>query len=156
MTLAGFPNFFMLYGPNTNLGHNSIILMIECQVRYVMQCLRLLAERDLQSIDVRPETMLRYNEEVQRSLKTVGLGRGLRELVQERGRQDHQQLAAQHGQLLVADAAARRLRLSARVAPRAPRLDDARRLRTYPRDTQVAAARGAGGKTAGSNEPPGA
>jgi cation diffusion facilitator CzcD-associated flavoprotein CzcO len=69
MTLSGFPNFFMLYGPNTNLGHNSIILMIECQVRYVMQCLRLLLERELESIDVRPETMRRYNREVQRSLK---------------------------------------------------------------------------------------
>lgn len=34
-----FPNFFMLYGPNTNLGHNSIIYMVESQVRWIMQCL---------------------------------------------------------------------------------------------------------------------
>ena len=33
MTVAGFPNYFMLYGPNTNLGHNSILAMLECQFR---------------------------------------------------------------------------------------------------------------------------
>jgi len=69
MTLPGFPNFFMLYGPNTNLGHNSIIMMIECQVRYIMQCLRALRERDLEWLDVRPEVMTRYNRAVQHSLK---------------------------------------------------------------------------------------
>ena len=36
---AGFPNFFVLYGPNSNLGSNSIIAMIEAQVGYVVQCL---------------------------------------------------------------------------------------------------------------------
>ncbi|WP_308249875.1 flavin-containing monooxygenase [Sphaerisporangium fuscum] len=40
-----FPNLFLLYGPNTNLGHNSIILMIEAQVRYIMGCLPLLSAR---------------------------------------------------------------------------------------------------------------
>jgi cation diffusion facilitator CzcD-associated flavoprotein CzcO len=58
---AGFPNFFMLYGPNTNLGHNSILFMLECQVHYVMQCIRALASRDLEYLDVRPEAMRTYN-----------------------------------------------------------------------------------------------
>ncbi|MBV5291479.1 MAG: alpha/beta hydrolase fold domain-containing protein [Curvibacter lanceolatus] len=40
MTVAGFPNFFMLYGPNTNLGHNSIVYMIESQIAHVMRCIR--------------------------------------------------------------------------------------------------------------------
>lgn len=40
-----FPNLFLLYGPNTNLGHTSIVFMIECQVRYVMGCLPYLVER---------------------------------------------------------------------------------------------------------------
>ena len=35
ITVAGFPNLFMLYGPNTNLGHGTIIFMIECQIRYI-------------------------------------------------------------------------------------------------------------------------
>jgi cation diffusion facilitator CzcD-associated flavoprotein CzcO/acetyl esterase/lipase len=40
MSVAGFPNFFMLYGPNTNLGHNSIVYMIESQIAHIMRCLR--------------------------------------------------------------------------------------------------------------------
>ena len=39
ITVAGFPNFFMLLGPNTGLGHNSVVFMIEAQVRYAMDCL---------------------------------------------------------------------------------------------------------------------
>jgi len=65
VSVAGFPNFFMLYGPNTNLGHNSIIFMIECQVRYIMDCLRALAERDLAWLDVRTDVMRSYNERLQ-------------------------------------------------------------------------------------------
>jgi hypothetical protein len=61
MTVAGFPNFFMLYGPNTNLGHNSILFMLECQVRYVMECIQALASRRLKSLDVRPQAMHTYN-----------------------------------------------------------------------------------------------
>jgi len=38
LSVPGFPNFFMMYGPNTNLGHNSIIFMIECQTRYILDC----------------------------------------------------------------------------------------------------------------------
>jgi hypothetical protein len=69
ITVSGFPNFFMLYGPNTNLGHNSIIFMIECQVRYVLDCIRALAARDLAWIDVRPEVMRAYNARLQSALE---------------------------------------------------------------------------------------
>jgi cation diffusion facilitator CzcD-associated flavoprotein CzcO len=69
ITVSGFPNFFMLYGPNTNLGHNSIIFMIECQVRYVLDCVRALAARDLAWIDVRPEVMRAYNARLQSALE---------------------------------------------------------------------------------------
>jgi cation diffusion facilitator CzcD-associated flavoprotein CzcO len=62
IVVAGFPNFFMIYGPNTNLGHNSILFMIECQVNYVMDCLRALEERDLASIDLRADVMRRFNQ----------------------------------------------------------------------------------------------
>jgi cation diffusion facilitator CzcD-associated flavoprotein CzcO len=37
--VAGFPNFFMCLGPNTGLGHNSIIAMVECQARFMLQCM---------------------------------------------------------------------------------------------------------------------
>src|SRR6266404_1347673 len=45
VTIAGFPNFFILLGPNTGLGHNSVVLMIEAQVRYVMESLQLMKRR---------------------------------------------------------------------------------------------------------------
>ena len=64
----GFPNFFMLYGPNTNLGHNSIIFMMECQVRYAIQCLEKIAADDLRSLDVREDAMRAFNDELQAHL----------------------------------------------------------------------------------------
>ncbi|WP_157250318.1 flavin-containing monooxygenase [Nonomuraea typhae] len=54
ITTAGFPNLFFLLGPNTGLGHNSVVFMIESQVRYVMNCLRLLSKTQAKAIDVKP------------------------------------------------------------------------------------------------------
>lgn len=68
ITISGFPNLFLLYGPNTNLGHNSILFMIECQVSYVIRCLEELERRGARSLDVRAEAMARSNAEVQRAL----------------------------------------------------------------------------------------
>jgi 4-hydroxyacetophenone monooxygenase len=63
MTAPGYPNLFVLYGPNTNLAHGgSIIFHTECQVRYVMQALQLMIERGLGTLEVRPEVHERYNE----------------------------------------------------------------------------------------------
>jgi cation diffusion facilitator CzcD-associated flavoprotein CzcO len=69
LTVAGFPNFFMLYGPNTNLGHNSIIFMLECQIRYVVDALRKLIRGGLRSLDLRPEVMAAYNDRIQERLR---------------------------------------------------------------------------------------
>jgi cation diffusion facilitator CzcD-associated flavoprotein CzcO len=72
MTVSGWPNFFMMYGPNTNLGHNSIIFMLECQARYIVRCIREAMRRGIKSIDVRKDVMDRYNAELQTELgKTV-------------------------------------------------------------------------------------
>ncbi len=60
-TINGFPNFFMLVGPNTALGHSSMILMIEAQVAYVLDALRTMASRGLRSVDVRADVQARYN-----------------------------------------------------------------------------------------------
>lgn len=68
LTVAGFPNFFMLYGPNTNLGHNSILFMLECQTRYILDAIRQMVERDLASIDVRQDVMDAYNARLQAEL----------------------------------------------------------------------------------------
>jgi cation diffusion facilitator CzcD-associated flavoprotein CzcO len=69
ITTAGFPNFFMLYGPNTNNG--SIITMIEFQVAHIVALVRRLAERNLDWVDVRPDRMASYNEEVQQAISGV-------------------------------------------------------------------------------------
>lgn len=52
ITVPGFPNFFMLYGPNTNLGHNSIVYMIESQIAHVMRCLNAARRVNAASIEV--------------------------------------------------------------------------------------------------------
>jgi cation diffusion facilitator CzcD-associated flavoprotein CzcO len=64
---SGFPNMFMLMGPNTGLGHNSMLLMIEAQVRYAMQCIRLVQRRSARSLEVRPDVQRAYNDRLQRA-----------------------------------------------------------------------------------------
>ncbi|MGJ6963387.1 flavin-containing monooxygenase [Streptosporangium sp. G11] len=64
-TVAGFPNLFFLLGPNTGLGHNSVVFMIESQVRYVLGCLRLLSRTKARALDVRPEAQRAYNDRLQ-------------------------------------------------------------------------------------------
>jgi len=68
VAVAGFPNLFLLSGPNTNLGHNSIIFMIECQVNYIVRCIRELARAGLRWLDVRREAMTRFNAVLGRRL----------------------------------------------------------------------------------------
>jgi cation diffusion facilitator CzcD-associated flavoprotein CzcO len=66
VTVAGFPNLFLLLGPNSGLGHNSMIFMIEAQVRYVLRCLAMLDEAGGARISVRPSVQDRFNDWVQR------------------------------------------------------------------------------------------
>jgi cation diffusion facilitator CzcD-associated flavoprotein CzcO len=68
LTVSGFPNLFMLYGPNTNLGHNSIVFMLECQIGYIIQCVRELVASDLSFLDVRRPIMDSYNRAVQKRM----------------------------------------------------------------------------------------
>lgn len=68
MTLPGFPNFFMLYGPNTNLGHNSIVYMIESQIRHVMRCVGRMRASGATAVEVKPEPHTRYNARIQQRL----------------------------------------------------------------------------------------
>jgi cation diffusion facilitator CzcD-associated flavoprotein CzcO len=68
MTVPGFPNGFLIVGPNTGLGNNSIVFMIESQVRYVISALEAMAEHDLATIEVRPEVHAAFQEEVQQRM----------------------------------------------------------------------------------------
>src|SRR4051794_1324755 len=65
ITVAGFPNLFFLLGPNTGLGHNSVVFMIEAQISYVAEALRLARGR---AIEPKPEVQERFNGDVQRKL----------------------------------------------------------------------------------------
>ena len=67
-TIAGFPNLFMLVGPNTGLGHNSIVLMIEAQVRYLIDALRQMDEQGLATIEPTATAQQRYNDGLQDKL----------------------------------------------------------------------------------------
>src|SRR5437867_2583900 len=60
VTVSGFPNLFMLLGPNTGLGHNSVVLMIEAQVGYVMKCLKLMRQRNISAMEVRAESQRHF------------------------------------------------------------------------------------------------
>ncbi len=68
ITVPGFPNFFMMYGPNTNLGHYSIIFMLECQARYIVQCLEMKARRSSARVEVREDVCRQFNDRLQKKL----------------------------------------------------------------------------------------
>lgn len=66
LTVPGFPNLFVLYGPNTNLGSGSIVVMLEAQMRYVLDALRRITPGS--ALDLRPEVLTGFDAEVQRRL----------------------------------------------------------------------------------------
>jgi cation diffusion facilitator CzcD-associated flavoprotein CzcO len=61
ISVAGFPNFFMQYGPNTNSSTGSIIFNLECQARYIARCVRNLARRSPSAMEVKRPVQERYN-----------------------------------------------------------------------------------------------
>ena len=68
-TVSGFPNLFLLTGPNTGIGHNSIVFMLESQFEYVLGALRALRERGARALDVRADAQAAFSAEMQRGLK---------------------------------------------------------------------------------------
>ena len=64
-TMTGLPNYFKLIGPNTGLGHSSMVFMIESQLRYVMDGLRAMDEQQIAAFEIRPEVMAAYNAQIQ-------------------------------------------------------------------------------------------
>jgi cation diffusion facilitator CzcD-associated flavoprotein CzcO len=71
-TIAGFPNMYFLTGPNTGLGHNSMVFMIEAQVHYILALMRAMERRGADVAEVRPATQRHFNERLQ-----PRLGRGV-------------------------------------------------------------------------------
>jgi cation diffusion facilitator CzcD-associated flavoprotein CzcO len=63
-TVAGYPNFYMLTGPNTGLGHNSMVFMIEAQVNHVLALIREVDRRGVRAARVRVQAQARHNAEL--------------------------------------------------------------------------------------------
>jgi cation diffusion facilitator CzcD-associated flavoprotein CzcO len=68
-TVAGFPNLFFLVGPNTGLGHNSIVFMIESQLNLLAECLEHMERSGAHVLEVRQEVQEAFNERIQGQLQ---------------------------------------------------------------------------------------
>ncbi len=66
--VSGFPNFFMLLGPNTALGHNSVLLMIEGQIRYIVQALTQMKKNQWREIEVTASAQEKWNQDLDSTL----------------------------------------------------------------------------------------
>lgn len=85
--VAGFPNLFLLLGPNTGLGHNSAVFMIEAQVGYVLRALRRMRREGLTSVEVRPQAQEAFAQDMtQRTQGTVWTSGCRSWYLDERGR----------------------------------------------------------------------
>ena len=83
----GFPNFFILLGPNIGNGHSSAFVLSETQIGYMIEALRAMSRGGLASVEVRAETQERFNDEVQSPPRRHGLERRrLHELLPRRER----------------------------------------------------------------------
>jgi cation diffusion facilitator CzcD-associated flavoprotein CzcO/acetyl esterase/lipase len=69
ISVAGFPNLFIMYGPNTNLGSGSIIFQLESQMNYILDAVRTLQRTGAGYVSVRPEVQEEFSREVQERLK---------------------------------------------------------------------------------------
>jgi cation diffusion facilitator CzcD-associated flavoprotein CzcO len=87
MTVAGFPNFFMLVGPNTFLAHNSVVFMIEAQVHYVAKGLQWLRKSGNSMMDLRSEAQASFNRDLQERMQGTAWASGCRSwYLNERGK----------------------------------------------------------------------
>jgi cation diffusion facilitator CzcD-associated flavoprotein CzcO len=68
LTVAGYPNLFFLMGPNTGLGHNSMIYMIESQIQYVMDAIRLMERKGASAMEVKPQAQAVFNTDLQQRI----------------------------------------------------------------------------------------
>ncbi len=71
MMVPGFPNFFLMLGPNSATGHTSALIMIEAAAKYVVNCLRLINSSELTQLDPDPSVVANYNARLQRDIKKM-------------------------------------------------------------------------------------
>lgn len=75
VSVNGFPNLHLLYGPNTNLGHTSIIIMLEAQSDYVLSLIQNIDDKGLSSCEVKREVEHDYNRDLQTRLSTLAFSK---------------------------------------------------------------------------------
>jgi cation diffusion facilitator CzcD-associated flavoprotein CzcO len=75
-TVSGFPNLFFVVGPNTGLGHSSMVYMIESQVAYVVDAVRTMKRHDLATVEPLASAQDEWNADVQRRIKKTVWNRG--------------------------------------------------------------------------------
>jgi cation diffusion facilitator CzcD-associated flavoprotein CzcO len=68
-TVPGYPNFFLLAGPNTGIGHTSLVFMIESQIAYVIDALRAMKKSGAATVEVRDEPFVAYNDDLQAKMQ---------------------------------------------------------------------------------------
>jgi len=83
ISVAGFPNLHQLVGPNTALGHNSIIFMIEAQVNYVLDCMRAVREQGADYLVIDGQAQSEFNARLQDALKNTVWSTGCRSWYQQ-------------------------------------------------------------------------
>ena len=71
LSVSGYPNLFFVLGPNTGLGHNSVLHMMESQYNYILDYLRLLEQEGVAYLDVKPEAQAQFNDDLQARLATT-------------------------------------------------------------------------------------
>jgi len=74
MTVAGFPNWFILMGPNTGPGHTSVLVYTEAQISHVVQAIKKLMAENLKYIDIRQDVLDQYNAGIQKRMKHMVWG----------------------------------------------------------------------------------
>jgi cation diffusion facilitator CzcD-associated flavoprotein CzcO len=74
--IAGFPNFFLLIGPNTGLGHSSMVFMIESQIAYILDAVKTMDARGLREVEIRPEVQREFVDRVRSSMRNTIWTRG--------------------------------------------------------------------------------
>lgn len=70
--IAGYPNLFLIVGPNVGLGHSSMVYMIESQIQYILDCVQRMQQKGLRTVEVKADAQARFNRELQAKFpKTV-------------------------------------------------------------------------------------
>jgi cation diffusion facilitator CzcD-associated flavoprotein CzcO len=78
VNVAGYPNLFLTFGPNSGPGHNSALVYLEAQIDYLVEAVGLILERDLRAFEVRRDAQDRYNARIQRRLAGTTWNSGCR------------------------------------------------------------------------------